>query len=248
MAWATNAFMLCFGSALMAAGALADSYGRRRVFLAGALGFALTSLALVAAPDILVFDLLRGGQGLAAAAAYAGGSAALAQLFDGRGRLRAFSLVGTSFGAGLSLGPVASGLMISAFGWRSIFLAVVAFTALAFALGRRALPESRDPRRHRSRPAGLLAFTAMLALFTYGMLLVPERGWSDGRVLTLLFVRSSASLCSSGSSGASRGRCWTSRCSAIPASSACSSWPPPRPTGSWCCSSSCRCAFVGIEA
>ena len=33
--WVTNAFMLSFGSTLMAAGALADIYGRRRVFLAG---------------------------------------------------------------------------------------------------------------------------------------------------------------------------------------------------------------------
>ncbi len=35
-AWATNAFMLTFGSTLMVAGALADSLGRRRVFLLGA--------------------------------------------------------------------------------------------------------------------------------------------------------------------------------------------------------------------
>lgn len=105
MAWATNAFMLTFGCALMVAGALADAYGRRRVFLTGTVGFAITSLALTLAPNILVLDLLRGGQGLAAAACYAGGSAALAQLFDGPARLRAFSLVGTSFGAACHLDP-----------------------------------------------------------------------------------------------------------------------------------------------
>ncbi len=33
--WATNAFMLSFGAALMAAGALADNLGRRPVFLGG---------------------------------------------------------------------------------------------------------------------------------------------------------------------------------------------------------------------
>ncbi len=186
MAWATNAFMLAFGSALMAAGALADACGRRRVFLSGTLAFALASLALVFAPNILVFDLLRAGQGLAAAACYAGGSAALAQLFDGRARLRAFSLVGTSFGIGLSLGPIASGLMIEAFGWRSIFLAVVAFAGFAFAVGRVAVRESRDPASAGVDWRGALGFTAMLALFTDGILLVPERGWADGLVLGLL--------------------------------------------------------------
>ncbi|MGU3422929.1 MFS transporter [Methylobacterium sp. D54C] len=192
MAWATNAFMLAFGSALMAAGALADAYGRRRVFLTGALAFALFSLALVVAPNILVFDLLRAGQGLAAAAAYAGGAAALAQLFDGPARLRAFSLVGTSFGVGLSLGPVASGAMIEAFGWRSIFLAVVVFTTLGFILGRRALQESCDPDSTGVDWHGALSFTAMLAFFTTGMLLVPGRGWGDGLVLALL---ASSALC-----------------------------------------------------
>ena len=33
--WVTNAFMLTFGASLMAAGALADNHGRKRIFLAG---------------------------------------------------------------------------------------------------------------------------------------------------------------------------------------------------------------------
>ncbi len=186
IAWVTNAFMLTFGSTLMAAGALADSYGRKRIFLAGVGSFALVSLALVFAADILMFDLLRAVQGFAAAAAFSGGMAALAQEFDGPARLRAFSIVGTSFGVGLSLGPVASGLMIEALGWRSIFLAVVVFAVLAFLLGWRALRESRDPASRGLDWGGALSFTAALGLFTYGILLAPARGWSDALVLGLL--------------------------------------------------------------
>lgn len=186
IAWVTNAFMLTFGSTLMAAGALADSYGRKRIFLAGVGSFAVFSLALVFAPNILMFDLLRAAQGFAAAAAFSGGMAALAQEFDGPERLRAFSIVGTSFGVGLSLGPVASGLMIEAFGWRSIFLAVVVFAVLAFALGWRALRESGDPASRGLDWGGALSFTTALGLFTYGILLAPERGWGDGLVVGLL--------------------------------------------------------------
>ncbi len=186
IAWVTNAFMLTFGSTLMAAGALADSYGRKRIFMAGVGLFAVFSLALVFAPDILIFDLLRAAQGFAAAAAFSGGMAALAQEFDGPARLRAFSIVGTSFGVGLSLGPVASGLLIEALGWRSIFLAVVIFAVLAFAFGWHALKESRDPTARGLDRGGALSFTAALGLFTYGILLAPERGWSDGWVVGLL--------------------------------------------------------------
>jgi MFS family permease len=186
IAWVTNAFMLTFGSTLMAAGALADSYGRKRIFLTGVGSFAVFSLALVFAPDIVIFDLLRAAQGFAAAAAFSGGMAALAQEFDGEERLCAFSIVGTSFGVGLSLGPVASGLMIEMFGWRSIFLAVLVFAVLAFALGWHALKESRDPASRGLDWGGALSFTAALGLFTYGILLAPERGWGDFTVVTLL--------------------------------------------------------------
>lgn len=83
--WITNAFMLVFGSSLLVAGALADRYGRRRVFLAGAAIFIAASLGLVHAPDIVAFDLLRAAQGLGGAAIFSGGAAALAQAFDGPG-------------------------------------------------------------------------------------------------------------------------------------------------------------------
>ncbi|WP_029356413.1 MFS transporter [Bosea sp. 117] len=184
--WVTNAFMLTFGSTLMAAGALADAYGRKRVFLTGTGLFALLSAALAFAPDLFWFDLGRAAQGIAAAAAFSGGMAALAQEFDGLARVRAFSVVGTSFGVGLAFGPIASGMMIDAFGWRSIFGIVVALAALAVVLGARVLRESRDPQAAGLDWSGALSFTAALALLTYGVLLAPERGWSDTGVIGLL--------------------------------------------------------------
>lgn len=188
LAWVTNAFMLAFGSTLMAAGALADGYGRKRIFLAGAGGFCVFSLGLLVVPNILLFDLLRAGQGLAAAAALSGGMAMLAQVFEGPSRFRAFGAVGTSFGVGLSLGPVSAGLMIAAFGWHSIFLAVVTFSGAAFVIGALVLEESRDPEAQGLDVPGAVGFTLALGLFTWGILLAPERGWGDAAVVTLLAV------------------------------------------------------------
>lgn len=184
--WVTNAFMLTFGSTLMATGALADAYGRKRMFLGGLAVFGLFSLGLAFARDIVWFDILRGLQGVGAAAAFSGGMASLAQEFEEGQRLRAFSIVGASFGVGLAFGPIASGLVVEAFGWPAIFLLVVALAALAFVLGAVFLRETRDPNAAGLDWWGAVTFTLALALLTFGILQMPEAGWSDPFGLAVL--------------------------------------------------------------
>ncbi|MCA8205605.1 MFS transporter [Burkholderia sp. AU33545] len=186
MNWITNAFMLAFGSFLMAAGALADQFGRKRVFAIGVGGFTLMSVALAFAPSMLAVDLLRAAQGLAAAAALAGGTAALAQEFDGAARTRAFSLLGTTFGIGLAFGPVLAGGLIAHYGWRAIFVTGAAAGALSLAFGLPRMHESRDPHATGLDWPGTAAFTAALTLFTFGVIEAPARGWAHPLVVALL--------------------------------------------------------------
>ncbi|WP_457584022.1 MFS transporter [Ensifer canadensis] len=186
--WVTNAFMLTFGSTLMAAGALADSYGRKRMFLGGLSTFGLFSLGLAFARDIVWFDILRALQGIGAAAAFSGGMAALAQEFEEGQRLRTFSVVGASFGVGLAFGPIASGLVVEALGWPAIFLLVVALAAFAFALGAVFMRETRDPNAGGLDWKGAVTFTLALAFLTFGILQMPEAGTSDPFVLAMLAV------------------------------------------------------------
>jgi len=186
LSWVTNAFMLCFGSCLMAAGALADRFGRKRVFLAGIAGFALSSLALTAAPDIAWLDGLRAAQGVAGAAAFAGGMAALAQEFEGQAATRAFSLLGTTFGVGLAFGPVLAGWLIEQAGWRSVFLSAAAIAVCAVVLGARCMRESRDPAASGLDWPGAGTFTGALSLFTYAVLRAPDSGWGSLPVILLL--------------------------------------------------------------
>jgi MFS family permease len=190
LSWVTNAFMLGFGSCLMATGALADQFGRRRFFILGVGGFALTSLALAFAPNIFWLDVLRALQGVAGAAAFSGGAAALAQEFEGHERTRAFSFLGTSFGAGLAFGPVVSGCLIEIQGWRSVFLTVTVTASLALVFGWRCMRESRDPDAQGLDWLGAISFTAALTLFTYAVLKAPENGWADRAVVGLLVASS----------------------------------------------------------
>lgn len=152
LSWITNAFMLSFGSLLMTAGALADAFGRKRLFAGGVLAFSVASVIIVWVPSIAWLDALRTVQGIAAAAALAGGSAALAQEFDGIARTRAFSFLGTSFGAGLAFGPVLAGLLIEHQGWRSVFLSSAFVGTFALLLGVPKMRESRDPESSLKNP------------------------------------------------------------------------------------------------
>lgn len=179
LAWISNAFMLSFGGCLMAAGALADRHGRKRLFLLGMALFTLAAFALALAPTIAVLGVLRAAQGLGCALALSSGLAALAQEFDGAPRARAFSLIGTSFGAGLAFGPIVAGVLVAAAGWRSLFLATAGAGLLALLLGMRTLRESRDPQAASLDRAGAASFTAALSLLTYGLLQAPASGWNS---------------------------------------------------------------------
>jgi MFS family permease len=186
LTWITNAFMLSFGSLLMAAGALADQFGRKRLFALGLGGFIATSFALSFAPSVLALDMLRAAQGIAAAASLSSGAAALAQEFDGHARTRAFSMLGTSFGIGLAFGPLMAGALISQFGWRAVFAVIGAIGVVAFVFGVPRMRETRDPGATGLDYPGVVTFSATLALFTFGVIQAPESGWGSALVVTLL--------------------------------------------------------------
>lgn len=186
LTWITNAFMLTFGSLLMAAGALADQFGRKRMFAAGISLYSLLSLALAFAPTVGWLDILRAVQGIAAAAALASGTAALAQEFDGHARTRAFSMLGTTFGIGLAFGPLIAGTLIDAFGWRSVFVLTAVLGAIAMVFGVPRMRETRDPGAKGLDWPGALSFTATLVLFTSAVIQAPESGWSSAYVVLML--------------------------------------------------------------
>ncbi|MFF7709370.1 MFS transporter [Pseudomonas sp. NPDC007930] len=185
LAWVTNAFMLSFGSLLMAAGTLADRYGRKCLFSWGLGLFVFASLLLATVPSMLWLDGLRAVQGVAAAAALASGSAALAQEFEGAARTRAFSLLGTTFGLGLAFGPMACGLLVEQFGWRSVFACTALLAAVALLVALWQMRESRNPAPGRFDLAGVLAFSATLVLFTTALIMGPQLGWGSTLILWL---------------------------------------------------------------
>jgi DHA2 family methylenomycin A resistance protein-like MFS transporter len=122
--WVVDAYTLAFAVLMLSAGALGDRFGARRMYACGIVLFALASLACGLALDATMLVAARAVQGIGAAAMLPNSLALLNQSFGHEPTLRARAVgLWTASGAiSIAAGPVAGGLLIAAFGWRSIFL------------------------------------------------------------------------------------------------------------------------------
>ncbi|WP_018253959.1 MFS transporter [Salinispora mooreana] len=180
--WVVNGYNATFASFMLATGALADLFGRRRVYAIGLAISAGAGLLASTAADVLLLNVLRALAGVGAAAAATSAGALLANTFQGRARMRAFSAFGMAIGAGLAFGPTTAGLLIDSLGWRAVF-AVPALVAVAVLLSVPWLPESRQPHAGRLDWGGIVSFTAALLLLIFGFVQGPAYGWDDPRIV-----------------------------------------------------------------
>jgi EmrB/QacA subfamily drug resistance transporter len=163
--WIVNAYTIASVIILIAAGVLADRYGRRRVFAGAVVAFGLTSLLCGLAPDVSVLIAGRFLQGVAAGAMLTGGLAILSQQFhEGRERAKAFGLWGIGLGFGLGFGPIIGGGLAATVGWRWVFLVHVVVAPIAFVFIAMGVRESRDPAPGKLDIPGLA--TLSIALFS----------------------------------------------------------------------------------
>jgi MFS family permease len=191
MRWVIICYVGTYALTAFVGGALADRVGHGRVFRAG---LALSAGAFVVAGLAPTFGWLLVGrvlQGLGGGCVYgtAPGIVTLAAAPAARGR--ALGFLGAAMGLGLSVGPLASGVLVDVVGWRAIFHVRVPLALLAFGAALLALPAESAPRaaklvgaadllRAPVLAAGALAFVANAGIFSIWLLapfyLVAARG------------------------------------------------------------------------
>ncbi len=176
--WVLNAYNVTFAASLLAAGGLADRFGRRRVLAAGTAIYTAMSLVTGLSGSILVVDIARAVQGIGSAGILTAGAATLAATFEGPARAKAFGVLGTAFGCGLALGPLAAGLPVDVAGWRSVFLLNVVLGAIVLVLAPK-LTESRSEATGPLDLGGLVTFSLSLFLLAMGFVQGPVSGWGS---------------------------------------------------------------------
>src|SRR6266540_4010056 len=144
--WVVSGYALAFGLALVPAGRLGDTLGRRRMFLIALSAFVVTSALSGAAPTAGLLIAARLLQGVAGGMLTPQNSALIQELFGGAERGRAFGILGATIGLATAAGPVVGGLILAAFtgpdGWRWVFYVNVPIGLAALVLAARFVPST----------------------------------------------------------------------------------------------------------
>ena len=138
-------------------GAISDSFGRRRVVLAGLAVYAAASLAAAFATRVEQLWVLRAFQGFSAGAGIVIGRAIVRDLHDGPLAQRLMSQVVLMYGLAPAVAPLIGGWLQVAFGWRSVFVFLALLGASLFAAAFLRLPETLSPGERQPFHARALA-------------------------------------------------------------------------------------------
>jgi EmrB/QacA subfamily drug resistance transporter len=187
--WLVNAYTLCLSALLLAGGAAADRFGRRKMFIIGIALFAAASLWCGFAPSIAQLILARAVQGVGAAVLIPCSLALIGASFDGDERGKAIGTWAGVSAIAVAIGPLLGGLIVDHFNWRWIFLINPLLALATIWIAYKHVPESHD-RQVTGRLDWTGAVLALLGLagVCFGLIAAPEFGLSDIRVVMPLAI------------------------------------------------------------
>lgn len=188
LSWVINAYVLTFGGFLLLGGRLADLFGRRRIFTAGLVIFAVASTAdgLAGSPGQLI--AARAVQGLGAALLSPAALSILTGTFPpGPQRNRALGYWAAAGASGGAAGVLLCGVLTGSVGWRWVFWMNVPIVIAAAAITLRLIPAHRATQAGRRIDlAGAASITAGLSLLVYALVSAQGRGWLTFSTLACL--------------------------------------------------------------
>lgn len=192
--WIVNGYILASAVLSVPFGRLADLTGRKRILITGILIFALCSVGAAFSLSMPVLLLFRVLQGIGAAMIFSTNIAVLISAFPPakRGKVLGYSVASTYIG--LSVGPVAGGVLNHYLGWRSIFILTFLISITVFVTAVKKLPASSAECQGQSVDLlGNLLYILMLTLIMFGLSTVSTVSYAKylviaGVVLFVLFV------------------------------------------------------------
>src|SRR5438552_14868863 len=175
--WVVDAYALALAALILTAGALADRFGRRLLFMFGVVVFTSASLLCGLAWNITALDVSRGLQGIGGAALFATALALIGHEYRGADRYGAIAVWGATVGAAVASGPLVGGILTDALGWRWVFFVNVPVGAFALLVARTRMTASRDDASARTDPSWFVTLKTAPFLIVFGPLRRNAERW-----------------------------------------------------------------------
>jgi EmrB/QacA subfamily drug resistance transporter len=178
--WVVTAYALAFGSLLLVGGRLGDMFSRKRVFIAGLIGFACASALGGAAGSFVALVAARALQGAFGAVLAPSALGTLVSTFqDPRERARAFGVFGSVAAGGGGIGLILGGLLTQYVSWRWCLYVNLLFAAIAVSGALAYVRTSRPAARPRMDWLGSVLAGAGLFLVVFGFSHAETAGWTS---------------------------------------------------------------------
>lgn len=172
----TNLGVVMFVACQLLGGLLGDLYGRRRLFLVGAVGFTAGNLLSLLAPNLPALVAVRAVMNTMGALVFPLTLGLIRVFFEGRERSNALMIYTLSTALG-TLASLAAVPIEALFGWRVALLLPIAAASAGIALAWRYLPETRAHGGLRRAEAVIAsAWTLVFLLIIFGLALAGARG------------------------------------------------------------------------
>ncbi|MEV0385608.1 MFS transporter [Nonomuraea sp. NPDC050643] len=185
LSWVVTLYTVLFAALLAPAGRAADVLGRRRLFVVGVALFTLASLLAALAPTFELLLAARGAQAVGAAALMPASLAFVLADTPAAGRAGAIGLWSAAASVAAAVGPALGGVLVNAFGWRSLFFVNVP-AGVALCLLALRLPAVAAVRGRLPDLAGTALLTGGIALLVLGVTHGQSWGWTHGPTLACL--------------------------------------------------------------
>ena len=162
--WVLTAYLITLLGMVLFFGRLGDFIGHERVYLAGLVGFIVSSVLCSMSHSILHLELFRAVQGFSAAMMLSVSMGIVKRAFPKQQLGKAMGMYSVAVAVGLALGPAIGGIMAELLGWRSIFLVNVPLGILSFVICYRVLIRGARKAVKWDLPGTILQFTGLFSL------------------------------------------------------------------------------------
>jgi len=175
--WIVDAYMVTLGSFILLAGSLSDLFGRKRVFVAGLIGFGATSLLAAIAPSATILIIARALQGATGALLVPSSLAIIIATFSGPDQGKAIGTWTAWTGIAFIVGPLLGGALVDVGSWRWVFaINVLPIAATIGVLARIPSEPPPEEKSHVDLPGAILCAVGLGGMI-FGLIEGPGHGW-----------------------------------------------------------------------